>query len=70
MKIVVAKKEKRAREEGKDTVFFHHGSLIPSEKIENFKRRRTVKYSDPASPNAGKYPSSFLLASLAAVLMR
>jgi hypothetical protein len=52
MKIVVAKAEKRLREECKGTIFVHNGVLIPATKLENFKRRKTVRESDPASPSA------------------
>src|SRR5450756_1346410 len=52
MKIVVAKVERRKREAGKDTAVFHNGVRMPTEQIENFKRRRTVRESDPASPSA------------------
>src|SRR6266487_1779846 len=55
MKIVAAKGEKRLMEEAKDTLFFHNGILIPKEKIENFKRRKAVKESDPASPSTREY---------------
>jgi hypothetical protein len=61
-KIVVAKAEKRARDEGKDTVFYHNGRLIPPTKIENFKRRKTVKESDVASPSASEWHNYFCLA--------
>ncbi|KAG9228103.1 hypothetical protein BJ875DRAFT_547981 [Amylocarpus encephaloides] len=39
MLFVFAKREKRAVEEGKDTMFFHEGSQIKRHKIEGFKRR-------------------------------
>ncbi len=52
MKIVVAKSERRLREEGKATVFFHNGIAMPTEKIENFKRRKVVRETEPASPSA------------------
>jgi hypothetical protein len=55
MKFVAAKGEKRFMEEGKDTLFFHGGILITKEKIENFKRRKVVRESDPASPSAREY---------------
>lgn len=55
MKTVVAKIEKRKKEAGKDTVVFHNGIQMPTEKIENFKRRKVVKESDPASPSARKF---------------
>jgi hypothetical protein len=40
MKFVIDKAEKRAREENKETIFFHGDSEITSERIENFKRRK------------------------------
>ncbi len=43
MSIIVAKAEKRGREEGKETVFFHGQSEITRERIEQFKRRKTIK---------------------------
>ncbi|PMD25497.1 hypothetical protein NA56DRAFT_642488 [Hyaloscypha hepaticicola] len=52
MKIVVAKMDKRKRETGKNTVVFHNGVQVPAEKIANFKRRKVVRESDPASPSA------------------
>ncbi len=54
MKILVAKGEKRLREEGKGTDFFHHGIEVPKKKIETFKKRKVVRESDPASPSACK----------------
>jgi hypothetical protein len=51
MKVIVAKAEKRARA-GKDTVFIHNGIVMPTEKIENFKRRKVVRETAPASPSA------------------
>jgi hypothetical protein len=59
MKIVVAKAEKRMRD-GKDTIFVHNGLVMPHERIENFKRRKTVRESDPASPGAGRVPTTIL----------
>ena len=55
MKFVAVKGDKRLMEEGKDTLFFHKGTLISKEKIENFKRRKVVKESDPDSPSAREY---------------
>ena len=52
MKIVVAKVDSRKRQAAKDTAVFHNEVQMPAEKIENFKRRKTVRESDPASPNA------------------
>ncbi|KAF8853928.1 hypothetical protein BDZ45DRAFT_748090 [Acephala macrosclerotiorum] len=51
-KILVAKAEKRAREEGKETEFLHHGVVIPPAKINNFKRRKTMDESGGMSPSA------------------
>jgi hypothetical protein len=53
MKSIVAKVEKRLRDEGKDTVIFHNGVKMPVEKLENFKRRKTVRQSEPVSLVAG-----------------
>lgn len=52
MQFMVAKSERRQREEGKDTVFFHKGFHIPANKIEAFKRRRNIEGSDPGSSRA------------------
>jgi hypothetical protein len=54
MSILVAKYEKRKRSEGKDTKFFHGGAEIKSERFENFKKRKTTKVMDVASPAASK----------------
>ena len=53
MKFVVAKAEKRSRE-GKDTFFFHGESQVTSERIQNFKKRKTIETSDMASPVPSK----------------
>ncbi|KUJ16030.1 uncharacterized protein LY89DRAFT_783260 [Mollisia scopiformis] len=52
MKVVVAKAEKRATEDGKDTLFLHHGNIIPPEKVANWKRRLTTMAATPANPYA------------------
>jgi hypothetical protein len=44
----VAKKDKRARELNKDTVFLHHGSRISRKKIEKSKRRRAPENAEDA----------------------
>lgn len=54
MKIVVVKVNNRKRVAGKDTSVFYNGVPMPNEKIENFKRRKTVRESQPASPSACK----------------
>ena len=54
MKVIVAKADKRKLDEGKETVFFHHGVKVASTRIENFKKRKVTKDVDVASPNAGK----------------
>jgi hypothetical protein len=53
MQIVIAKAEKRAREEGKETMFFHGESQITTKRIENFKKRKLTKELEVASPSAG-----------------
>lgn len=53
MRILIAKAEKRAIEENKDTIFFNGGCQIPQEKIDLFKRRKATKKTAPASPSAG-----------------
>jgi hypothetical protein len=70
MGIVAAKAEKRAREEGKETIFFHGDSQISSERIEYFKRRKTTKLADAASPSAGRFQILLALARLYAELSR
>ncbi|KAE9378380.1 hypothetical protein N431DRAFT_541859 [Stipitochalara longipes BDJ] len=51
MRIVVAKVDKR-KMAGKETSVFLNGVQMPTTKIDNFKRRKTVRESDPASPSA------------------
>jgi tetratricopeptide (TPR) repeat protein len=58
MSIVVAKSDKRARDEGKETVFFHGETQITRQRIEQFKRRKTWKAVEPVSPGAGEYKGS------------
>jgi len=58
LKILVAKKLKRSRDEEKETVFFHNGREIRPEKLENFKKRRISKLIEVQSPSAGKSASS------------
>ena len=53
MKIIVAIAEEHARE-GLGTVFYHGDSEITPARIENFKRRKTTKESDAASPSDGE----------------
>ena len=53
MSIIVAKAEKRVREEGKETVFFHGQSEITPQRIERFKRRKTTKAVEDMLPSAG-----------------
>lgn len=53
LSIIVAKAEKRVREEGKQTVFFHGNSEITRERIEQFKRRKTTKVIEAGSPSPG-----------------
>jgi hypothetical protein len=51
VQVLLAKAEKRARE-GKETVFFHAGTLIHPERLENFKKRKIVNEGG-VSPSAG-----------------
>lgn len=55
MKVLVAKCGKRKRDEGKDTNFFHMGMEIPSEKLENFKKRKSTQKMEVVSPTAGMW---------------
>ncbi|KAH8780621.1 hypothetical protein F5882DRAFT_500542 [Hyaloscypha sp. PMI_1271] len=55
MSIIVAKSDKRARDEGKETVFFHGETQITRQRIEQFKRRKTWKAAEPVSPGVGEY---------------
>ncbi|PMD60667.1 uncharacterized protein K444DRAFT_387287, partial [Hyaloscypha bicolor E] len=52
MSIVVAKSDKRARDNGKETVFFHGETQITRQRIEQFKRRKIWKAAEPVSPGA------------------
>jgi hypothetical protein len=58
MSIVVAKSDKRARDEGKETFFFHGETQITRQRIEQFKRRKMWKAAEPISPSAGEYKGS------------
>jgi hypothetical protein len=53
MSILVAKGEKRARQEDKETVFYRGAFEIKAERLEQFKRRKATKNIAPASPSAG-----------------
>ncbi|KUJ17416.1 uncharacterized protein LY89DRAFT_718116 [Mollisia scopiformis] len=52
MGILIAKSEKRKREEGKETQFFHGGAEIKKMRLESFKKRRVVDFLDAVSPTA------------------
>ncbi|KAE9382026.1 hypothetical protein N431DRAFT_322170, partial [Stipitochalara longipes BDJ] len=52
MSIIVSKAEKRAREEGKETAFFHGGAQITRERIEQFKRRKNFREDIAMLPSA------------------
>lgn len=56
MEIIVAKARKRARDESKDTVFFYGNTQVRPERIENFKKRKTVSGKYVVSSRAGKSP--------------
>jgi hypothetical protein len=53
MRILVAKAEKRAREENKETVFFNGETQIDPQRFSLFKKRKSTKEADAASPSAG-----------------
>ena len=53
MNFVVAKLLKRQADEGRDTVFFRGETQITTDRIENFKKRKTVKDSDALIADAG-----------------
>lgn len=54
MKIAVAKAEKRAREDGKETVFFHRGEMIPPARVSKWKRKIMTTESSPLNPYTSK----------------
>jgi hypothetical protein len=51
MKILVAKAERRAVVEHKDTVFFHGKTQIAPERIGLFKKRKAFREGPAASPS-------------------
>jgi hypothetical protein len=55
MRFVVTKQEKRLHEDGKDTEFFRGDSMITSERIETFKKRKTTRDLGILSPAPGMY---------------
>jgi len=55
MDIVVVIAAKRARDEGKETIFFLGEAQILPGRIEQFKRRKTSKNTEPVSPSAGTW---------------
>jgi phosphotransacetylase len=55
MDIVVAKAAKRSRDEGKETIFFVGEAQILPDRIEQFKRRKTIKNIETMSPSAGTW---------------
>jgi hypothetical protein len=54
MKILVAKAERRARVENKETVFFHGKTRIASERIDLFKKRKAFREGPAVSPSRRK----------------
>ena len=66
MQVLLAKADKRAREEGKETVFFHAGAAISPERLENFKKRKIVPVVEEKglSPGAGEFRFSSLVDGL------
>jgi hypothetical protein len=62
MAILVSKREKRLRDDGKDTTFYLKSGLEGSdlvevrvEKLENFKKRKIAHIIQPSSPSASKF---------------
>lgn len=62
---VLAKAEKRKREEGKETRMFYHGTEIDGRRIARFKRRE-LGQAVLASPSAGKSLFAVLVIAVAA----
>ncbi|KAE8443759.1 hypothetical protein EG329_001353 [Mollisiaceae sp. DMI_Dod_QoI] len=57
MKFMLAKSEKRARDEGKDTEFKRNGILVPPQTLQQFKKRRTVGLTDSALSSIATPPN-------------
>jgi len=55
MAILVLKRDKRLREDAKDTTFFQNGMEIRAEKFENFKRRKIANIIQPKALTAGRF---------------
>lgn len=53
MSIIAAKSEKRKREHGKETQFFHGGAEIKREKLKTFKKRKCAEVTVVVDPRAG-----------------
>jgi hypothetical protein len=53
MMTVLTKAEKRARDEGKESIFFHAGSEISNQRIVNFKKRKIAQKLESTSPIIG-----------------
>jgi hypothetical protein len=58
MAILISKRDKRLRDEGKDTIFFQNGAEIRGGRLENFKKRKTTKIVQPVSPSASEFPNT------------
>jgi hypothetical protein len=54
MKILLAKAERRARLENKETVIFHGKTRIASERINLFKKRKAFREGLAVSPSRRK----------------
>ena len=55
MRILVAKKEKRARHRGVETVFCYQGKNIENERIDRFIKREGAIVGDQPSPSTGTH---------------
>jgi hypothetical protein len=61
MKVLLAKGQKRLRDEGKKTTFLRHGLEIKEEKFENFKKRMKIDgFGEPPFVSAGEQTLRFL----------
>lgn len=63
MKIVVAKAEKRALEDGKETIFFQNENPIPPAKVMIWQRKIAMTATSPANPYKSEW-STWVLGSL------
>lgn len=53
MNVMIAKAEKRRRDEGKETAFLHGNTEIRPARFDSFKRRKATTIENMPSPSAG-----------------